>query len=107
MIECKHKSTIGMMNQGYTAEFCDLNCHPVNDIICRRCKLREGSIYSPPVETGFPRRNNNEMQAIQIVCASCPHFNKESQTCEKLCDEIIPVSIWSQNPAKHCPEGQW
>ena len=107
MRECKHKNTICIMNKGYVGEYCSLHTYPVNDIICRRCSDCYGKMDHALVEVDFPKRNNNELTAIQMTCAKCPHFHDGGQICTKLCSEIDPVSIWSQHPSSHCPEGQW
>lgn len=106
MINCKYKSAIVDTRNGYTATFCDRHCYPVNDVICSRCSDCEGEMR-PPVEHDYPVRNKSELEAIQIVCSQCPSFHDGSQCCQKICNQINPVSVWSQHPNNHCPEKKW
>ena len=107
MIECQHRKSLLVLNEGYEAVFCGLKSCPVNDIICRRCAQREGETLHNGVVNDFPRRNNNEMQAVQMVCATCPYFDDSGQECLKKAGGISTVSIWCQHPSNHCPEGKW
>lgn len=107
MIDCEHKHVMPVLNQGVVQEWCFKHGKSVNDTICLACSDRCGTMQNVPVQIGFPRRSDQEIAAVKLVCDGCPILLLASQTCKRKSVGYNPVDIYAQNPANHCPEGKW
>jgi len=109
MIECEHRWPYFVTNRGLMTFHCSKHHRPINDDICSTCSDREGEMPKVPftVDTAFPRRNEEEIQAVYQICKGCPRLHPEKKVCLNMYPEIHPPDIVAQHPSNHCPENKW